>query len=71
MSDGGSTMIFLKEGGTNGVDSEGHVTGAVNRQQAVNALEMEEWRKGRRKKCKVAPLNDKLVVGARVIYKRK
>ena len=38
----------------------------------MNALEMEEWRKVRRKwKWKVARQNDKLVVGARVIYKRK
>ena len=53
-------------------DSEGHVTGAVNRQKATNALEMEAWRKVRRKKkWKVARPNDKLVVGARMIYKKK
>ena len=34
-------------------------------------LEMEEWRKIRKKKCKVARPNDKLVVGARVIYNIK
>ena len=35
-------------------------------------LEMEEWRKVRRKNTwKVARPNDKLVVGARVIYNRK
>ena len=48
-----------------------YVTGAVSRQQAMNALEMEEWREIRKKKCKVARPNDKLVVGARVIYKRQ
>ena len=38
----------------------------------MNVLEMEEWRKIRRKKkCRVAQPNDKLVVGARIIYKRK
>ena len=37
----------------------------------MNALEMKEWRKVRKKKCNVAPLNDKLVVDARVIYNRK
>ena len=62
---------FLEEGGANGADSEEHVTGAVNQQQTMNALEMKEWRKVRKKKCKVARLNDKLVVGARVIYNRK
>ena len=36
----------------------------------MNALEMKEWRKVRKKKCKVAQLNDKLVVGARVIYNK-
>ena len=36
--------------------------------QAMNALEMEEWRKvGRTKKCKMARPNDKLVAGARMI----
>ena len=33
---------FSEEGGATGADSEGHVTGAVNRQQVINALEMEE-----------------------------
>ena len=38
----------------------------------MNALEMEEWRQVRgTKKFKVARPNDKLVVEARVIYKRK
>ena len=38
----------------------------------MNALKMEEWRKARRKKKrKVARPNDKLVVGARGIYKTK
>ena len=36
----------------------------------MNALEMEEWRKVQKKKCKVARPNDKLVVEARVIYNR-
>ena len=36
-----------------------------------NALKMEKWWKGRRKKkYKVARQNDNLVVGARVIYKK-
>ena len=62
---------FAEEGEDIGADSEGHVTGAVNREQAMNALEMEEWRQVRRKKkCKVVRPNDKLVVWARVIYKR-
>ena len=62
--------IFLEESGATGPDSEEHVTGAVNRQKTMNALEMEEWRKVRRKKRKVARLNDKLVIRARMIYKR-
>ena len=37
----------------------------------MNALEMEEWRKVRKKKGKVARPNDKLMVRARVIYNRK
>ena len=38
----------------------------------MNALEMEEWRKvGRTKKCKVGRPNNKLVTGAKMIYKRK
>ena len=37
----------------------------------MNARKMGEWRKIRRKKkCKVARPNDKLVVGARGIYVR-
>ena len=36
---------FAGEGGDTGADSEGHVTGVVNRQQAMNALEMGERRK--------------------------
>ena len=32
---------FLEEGGANGADSEDHVTGAVNQQQTMNALEMK------------------------------
>ena len=56
---------FSEEGGATGVDSEGHVTGTVNRKQVMNALEMKGWRKVRKKKCKVALPNDKLVVGAR------
>lgn len=63
---------FSLEGGATGVDSEVHVTGAVNRQKTMNVLEMEEWRKVRRnKKCIVARRNDKLVIGARVTYKIK
>ena len=63
---------FAEEGRDTGVGSEGHVIGTVNRQQAMNALEVEEWRKVRRKKkCGVARPNAKPVVGAREIYKRK
>ena len=63
---------FAEEGGSTGSDSEEHVTVAVNGQQAMNALELVEWRKLRRKKkCKITRPNDKLVVGARMIYKRK
>ena len=63
---------FSENGGATGADSEGHVTGAVNRQKAVNALEMEKYRNVRRKKkWKVAQPNEKLVVGARMMYKRK
>ena len=58
-----------KCGGT-GADSEGHAIGAVSRQQTMNALEMEEWRKFRRKKKnRVARPNDKLVVEVKVMYK--
>ena len=64
----GHDVLSGKSGAT-GPDSEGHVTEAVNRQQTINALEMEEWRKVRRKKWKVARPNDKLVVRARMIYK--
>ena len=39
---------FGEEGGYTGADSEGHVTGAINRQQAMNALEVKEWRTIRR-----------------------
>ena len=56
---------FAEESGDTGADSEGHVAGAVNRQQAMNALEMKEWSEVRRKKkSKVAQPLDKLVVGA-------
>ena len=62
--------VLSEESGATGPDSEGHATGEVNRQE-MNALEMEEWRKVRRKKWKVARPNDKLVVRARMIYKTK
>ena len=63
---------FAEEDGDTGANREGHVTGAVSQQQAKNVLEMEELRKNRRKKkCKVTRSNDKYVVRARVIYKRK
>ena len=62
---------FSEEGGATGADSERHVTGAVNRQQAMDALELEDSRKVRKKKCDVARPNDKLVVGARVLHNRK
>ena len=63
---------FSEKAEDTGADGERHAIGALNRQQqAMNALETEEWRKVRRKKkYKVARPNDKLVVGARVIYKR-
>ena len=41
---------FSEEGGDNGNDSGGRVTGTKNRQQAMESFEMEEWRKARRKK---------------------
>ena len=63
--------VLSEENGATGPDSEGHVTGAVNRQKTMNELEMEEWKNVRRKKWKVARPNDKLVVRARIIYKRK
>ena len=45
-------------------------TRTVNRQQAMDSLEIEEWRKARRKKkYKMARPNDKLVVGARMLHK--
>ena len=57
---------FSEEGGATRAVSERHVTGVVNRKKAMNAPKMEEWRKvGRKKKCKVARPDDKLVVGAR------
>ena len=62
--------VLSEESGATGPDSEGHATGAVNRQKTMNALEMKEWKKVRRKKWKVARPNGKLVVRARVIYKR-
>ena len=40
----------VKKGGDIGADSKGHVVGAVNRQQVMNALEMEQRRKVRREK---------------------
>ena len=63
--------VLSEESGATGPDSEGHVTGAVNRQKTINGLEMEKWKKVRRKKWKVARPNGKLVVRARMIYKRK
>ena len=68
----GDSIICAEEGGDTGADSERHATGTVNRQQAMNALEMEEWRKVRRKKkYEMDRPNDKLVVGARMAYIRK
>ena len=63
--------VLSEENGATGPDSEGHVTGAVNRQKTMNALEVEEWKKVRRKKWKVARPNDKLVVRSRMVYKTK
>ena len=63
---------FEEEGGDTDADREGHVSEKVNRQQAMNALEIEEWRKVRRKKkCKMARPNGKLMVGVRMIYKKE
>ena len=62
---------FSEEGGATENDNNGHVPGTVDRQQAMNALEMEEWRKVRKKKYKLARPNGKLVIGARVIYNIK
>ena len=60
---------FTDKGGDTGADNAGHVTGTVNRQQAMNALEMEEWRKTRsKKKYKIVRQNGKLVIGVRMIY---
>ena len=39
---------FVEKGEDVGADSEGHVIGEVNRQQAMNVLEMGEWRNVRR-----------------------
>ena len=59
---------FEEEGRDTGADSEGRVIATVNRQQAMNTLEMEKWRKVRRKKkCKLARPNNRLLVEARVI----
>ena len=59
------------EGGDTESESGGHVTRTVNRQQAMNSLDMEEWWKDRRiKKCKRARPEDKLVVGARMLFKQ-
>ena len=63
--------VLSEESGATGPDSEGNITGAVNRQKTTNALQMEEWRKVRRKKWKVARPNDKLMVRSRMIYKTK
>ena len=40
----------MDEGRDTGSESEGDVTGTINRQQATNAMEMGRWRKARRKK---------------------
>ena len=61
--------VDVRRRGLNNFAEEGGDTGAVNRQQEMNALEMGECRKIRRKK-KMARPNDKLVVGASVIYKK-
>ena len=59
------------EGGDTESDNGGHVTGTVNRQQTMNSPDMEEWRKARRiKKCKMARPSEKLVIGARRLYKQ-
>ena len=63
---------FAEEGGDNGTANGRYVTGKVNQKQAMNELNMEEWRKVRRKrKRKMARPNVKLVIGVRMIYKRK
>ena len=50
MCDGGGSMIFAEEGRDTEADGERHVAETVNRKQAMNVLEMEEWWKARRKK---------------------
>ena len=61
---------FAGKGVDTGAERGGYVTGTENRQQAMNSLEMEEWRKTRtKKKCEKARPNDKVLVGARMIYK--
>ena len=44
---------FSEGDGATGADTERHLTGTVNRQQAMKALEMENYRKVRKKECKV------------------
>ena len=61
---------FAAEGGDPGADSRGHATGTETRQQAVDSLEMEEWRKARRKwRCMVARPKGNLVIGTKMLYK--
>ena len=63
---------FAEEDGDTGADNEGHVTGSVSPQQAMNALKMEEWPKTRRKKkYKMARQDGKLVIEARMICGRR
>ena len=60
---------FAEKRGDSGTDSKGCVAKPVNWRQAMNALEMEKWRKVRgKKKCTVARPNDRLVVGVRMVY---
>ena len=63
---------FAEEDRDTGADNEGHVTGSVSPQQAMNALKMEEWPKARRKKkYKMARHDEKLVIEARMICGRR
>ena len=72
MCDGGGPMALQVKAGIQ-QPIVGDISPDTNRiPKAINALQMEEWRKVRiKKKLKVARSNDKLVTKARVIYKRK
>ena len=63
---------FTSENGDTGTDTREDVTGTVSRQQAMDLMDIEKWRKARRKtKCKMARPNYKLVVGTKKLYEKK